>query len=309
MARMFVAVNDSVHSLLRQLTRQVPLCPGPARDGVPTVQYQVRPEQLPDTYFSLAVFHALQGWPAHAALSRPYGLANTNRAVICERVWFFDAVRLDRRCSRDLRLKVSKQGPGMLSAEVLAYGTGTLRAANDNPAVRMHRYLWSQHGRLRTQHEHCSARFLALNRHSLRVAGPGRKESYLSTNVLYGDAYGELEQLWERRADTAFLDLVARSLQGLRRRGEPAAFMCPPQNIEGLLDLHFKSQALWRTPPASGRVLLRRLEYILENTKIDSAADTLFRWFHAPVTPALGAPESQPWKPDTSGYDGWLSRE
>lgn len=307
MARSFVALNDSVHGLLRSLTRQVALCPSPARDGLPTVQYQVRPEGLPEAYYSLAVFHALEGRPAGAALARPCGILGGARAAVAERVWYFDAVRLDRRCCRDLRLKLSKQGPGLLGAELLAYGVGALRAANDNPSVRIHRHLWRQYGRLRTPHETCFARILALHRQSPHLPGAAGKETFFSTNLIYGDTLGELEQLWERRAESGLLEQVARSLRGLRGRGEVAAFMCPPVNCEGIMDLHLRAQALWRTPPASGRVLLRRLEYILGNTRVESQPETLFRWLTPKVESPVSPVEPGLWRPDGSGYDGWLS--
>lgn len=308
MARTFIAVNDSVHGLLRSLTRQVPLCPFVGRDGLPAVQYRVRPEDWPGPYLSLALYHALEGWPVVAALARRCRLPGGARRVIAERAGFFDAVRLDRRCSRDLRLKLGRNGPGLVAAELLAYGTGMLRAGNDDPDNNLHRYLWREHGRLHSRQEFACARIIALNQDSSRCPGPVRKESYTSTNLIYGDALGEVEQLWARRADTDFLDRVAQSLHGLRRRAEAAAFLCPPLNLEGVVALHLRAQALWKTPPATGRALLRRLDYILEHTQIDNSVQTIFRHGEPPTRSAAGEPASQGWEADESGYDGWLSR-
>jgi hypothetical protein len=308
MARTFVALNDAVHGLLRTLTRQVPLCPGVARDGGPAVQYRVRVEDLPPAYHSLAFYHALEGWPIRSALARRCRLPADARSIIADRAGYFDAVRLDRRCCRDLRLKLTRNGPGMLAAELLAYGTGMLRAGNDNPDESLHRYLWREHGRLHSRREVICARIVVLNRHSLHWPGPAHKESYVSTNLIYGDAFGEVEQLWERRADTAFLERVAGSLQGLRRRGEVAAFLCPPLNLEGTMSMHLRAQALWRKPPSSARALLRRLDYILEHTTVDSSPRTIFRWRESLAGSKAGGRDSQGWEMDVSGYDGWLSR-
>lgn len=308
MARTFVALNDAVHSLLRSLTRQVPLCPGVARDGLPAVQYRVREEDWPPTYHSLALYHALEGCPVSVALSRRCRLPVEGRRIIAERVGYFDAIRLDRRSCRDLRLKPARNGPGMLAAELLVYGCGMLRANNDCPGESLHRYLWREHGRLQSKWEVASARIVALNRHSLHWPGPAHKESYTSTNVIYGDAFGEVEQLWERRADTAFLEQVAQSLQRLRQRGEVAAFLCPPVNLEGVMALHLRAQALWRTPPASARALLRRLDYILEHTEIDSSPRTVIRGRATHPRPAAGKRGLCGWEKDDSGYDGWLRR-
>jgi len=60
-------------------------------------------------------------------------------------------------------------------------------------------------------------------------------------------------------------------------------------------------------PAASGRALMRRVEYILENTIVDESPTTIFR-------KSEPEPESEPhtraggsWRADLSGYDGWLA--
>jgi len=105
----------------------------------------------------------------------------------------------------------------MLAAELLAFGTGSLRARNDDPAERIHHHLWGQYGRLQTRHEAVYARIRTLHRNSLLPLNRIQKESFDSTNLIYGDVFGELEQLWERRADTVFLDQVAQGLEPLRK--------------------------------------------------------------------------------------------
>jgi hypothetical protein len=79
-------------------------------------------------------------------------------------------------------------------------------------------------------------------------------------------------------------------------------------NLEGVVGLHMRAQALWRTPPATGRALLRRLDYILEHTEIDTSAQTIFRQGEPPAGPVADEPPSPGWEADDSGYDGWLSR-
>lgn len=309
MAKTFVALNDPVHELLRNTTRVLPLEASQV-DGVPVIQYRFGVWDLPEAYYSLAKFHALEGMAFEPAISERWRVKAEEKASLPEQVNYFDIVRLDRRCCRDLRYKVHKLGPGMLAAELLSFGTGMLRARNDDPAERVHQYVWRTHGRLCSRHEVAYATIRALHFNSMPLWSRD-KEAFDSTNVIYGDAFGELEQLWERRADTQFLEQVARSLQPMRRDAQIGACLHPPLNVSEVMRLHRRCQSLWRTPPTSARALLRRLDYILCNTAIDDYPETVFRELAPGLKTAVDAEDSSNavWDGDDSGYDGWLSGE
>ncbi len=198
----------------------------------------------------------------------------------------------------------------MLAAEILTYGTGTLRARNDDPLEELHRHLWSRHGRIESEHEIVHGTIRALHQNSLPLLHQVQKESYDSTNVIYGDAMGELEQLWDRRADTGFLEQVAQGLQPMRRTAEIAAFLQPPMNLEAVMKTHLRCQAVWKTPPGTARGLLRRVEDILGNVVVDNAPRTVFQRDEATLRaePDDGDTTDAGWKFDLSGYDGWLAR-
>ena len=113
---------------------------------------------------------------------------------------------------------------------------------------------------------------------------------------------GELEQLWDRRDDTAFLEAVARSLQPMRTGPEIAAYLCPPLNLEAIIKLHLRAQSLWRTPPANARGLLRRIDYLLEHIQVDNSPCTFFRRHHPVIQPDHRGPAPGGWTTDLSVY-------
>jgi hypothetical protein len=309
MTKTFVAINDPVHALIRGLTRHTPLSPGGGGEGGLTLNYQLGETPLPESYYSLAAFHALGGLSLRSLARVRWRVRPADKLRLPARVSYFDAVRLDRRCARDLRRKVSRHGPGMLAGELLTWGVGTLRARNDDPREQLHASLWSQHGRLETRHETVYATIRALHRNSLPLLYQTQKESFDSTNVIYGDVYGEVEQLWERRADTSFLGQVTQVLQRMARQSEVAAFFHPPLNLGAIMNLHTRCQPVWRKPPTSARALLRRVEYVLGNTILDDTPETRLRCREPEpeVAPRPTSGGGGRWRTDRSGYDGWLA--
>lgn len=120
--------------------------------------------------------------------------------------------------------------------------------------------------------------------------GEAERVVYESTNIIYGDSYGELEQLIRRRDDRTFLDLY---LQVLNHEGErlipsgtdPNVWYNKGRNFfetyrghpssatSGSLckawTQHIDQNGLWDKPPQTPEELLERVEYLLGNTIID----------------------------------------
>jgi hypothetical protein len=216
--------------------------------------------------------------PLDQVFQARWSFSTAERLGVAQRAGYFDSTRLDRRCLRDLRLRLVHPESSMLSAELLAFGTGTLRARNDDPEEPIQRELWSRHGRFKPEHEVIYASIRVLHRRTARGTDLVGKECYDSTNVIYGDVLGELEQLWDRRADTDFLQQIADSLQGVRQSGRIACHQNPPLNVAAAIQLHLQRGGIWKRPPVTARALLRRIEFILGSTLVDSWPAHSFRY-------------------------------
>jgi hypothetical protein len=303
MTRTFVAVDDPIHNLIRDLTRRLPLRLTLAEDG-PDVEHQFDALDLPEKYYSLAVFHSLQGLAVNQTRLDRWRVCMGNRSGVPDYVNYFDVVNLDRRCFRDVRWKLRKRGPGMVAADLLAHGVGALRARNDDPGEPLFGRLWDLYGRLHSRKETVYARIRTLHMSSVPLLAGPQKESFDSTNMIYGDAHGELLQLWDRRADIRFLDGVAEALQRMRDRAEIAAYIHPPLNLPTMIRMHLRCQSVWRVPPADGRSLLKRVDYLLNRLVVDDAPKT---WHSLQGLAGKSHPGAE--EDGSSGYDGWLPGE
>jgi hypothetical protein len=122
MTKTFVAINDPVHSLIRGVTRHTPLQAGLSTDQRLLVQYSFQEQDLPEAYYSLGLFHAQGGLSVETLRRTRWRVRAGDKADIPARVNYFDAVKLDRRCARDLRLKLKRHGPGLLRGVVVLRG-------------------------------------------------------------------------------------------------------------------------------------------------------------------------------------------
>lgn len=296
MQKTFVAVNDWCHTLLRELTRRTPLVPTRLDNGSERIFYQIHPELLPENYFSLVACHTLDGLPLEQLRLGCWRVRESSKPVVLKAAGGFDSTRLDRRCWGDLRLKPPGGRAALVSGELLVYGTGMLRGEA----------LSGRHGVLSLASREVFSRIRALRREGPPGLSQVHKRVYESTNLIYGDALGELEQLWNRRADTDFLEHVVQALADASVWGQQPAALYSPLNAAAVVKLHRRAQGLWNTPPRSARALLRRLEFILTNTTLKVPVQTQAPTVAFPRSRIPSGP-SLDFRRDDLGLDGLFS--
>lgn len=125
-----------------------------------------------------------------------------------------------------------------------------------------------------------------------RTGNETNREAWESTNIVYGDSYGELEQLMRRRNSRQFLDRYLQLLQEATSKrtlkkndmyGKPLdtsyeifAGICDRKGDDSRLHeiwlRHIDETKRWDKAPKSRKELLQRVEELLENTIIDKSA-------------------------------------
>jgi len=94
--RTVVAINDPIHAHPEPHSSYPALRLSVAGSRLP-LQYRFREQDLPEAYYSLAVFHA---WGCRWSRCAGHGAGQSRRqSGYPARINYFDAVKLDRRCA------------------------------------------------------------------------------------------------------------------------------------------------------------------------------------------------------------------
>jgi len=114
-----------------------------------------------------------------------------------------------------------------------------------------------------------------------------QRKVYESTNYIYGDSYGELEQLIRRRKDTGFVQKYLEQLKEVTEpdtieeirstgvqiaRGMANDLGDPEYKLKWWEEHINQGNTLWDVVPKTTSKLLERAEYLLENTFVDHDA-------------------------------------
>lgn len=303
MERTFVYLADQKQEFLRQIARETDLTPvswveaqyGPTKREGPALFYFPWPSRLPDGTCAL-----WRGDKDQPELSQPgggYKSAGKYRDDNPESIALF--FRLDgsalNMCNpmdkweggwSQNGWRLGRDSDGPLALEPVAFGTGIFRELFSRQTL-----FESMVGELPRQ-KYVSEYLQSLGTTVTTEIRHGEPEKivYESTNIVYGDSYGELEQIMRRREDRTFLDLYLQVLHYQSERLVPGGtdpnvwynkgrnffetFRGHPSEASGELcrawNQHIDQHGLWDRPPQTPDELLERIEFLLANTIIDN---------------------------------------
>lgn len=250
----FVVVQDKAHKLLADLARTTPLVPLAADGTAIDIVFDTAGigKRLPPEYFAL--------------IESDSSTPEADRAAMACVHNYFSALDLDSRCASTERIRISERADTIQSAELVAFGVGALMPLRGKDGKQ---------GGARIYSEKCTSVTIVARTHFDDDRRDYVPVAWEPTNLVYGDAYGELHQLFNRRGETQFMAQVVQALQGLGRfsRGIPDGIH---PNLANLHRNRLLSTALWEMPPANPEELVDRVHYILTWKVIETSPRTIY---------------------------------
>lgn len=284
MAERFVYIKDDFQEWLRVRSRQTPL-----------VTYHRRDPWYNDKRGTpLYVIHDISQLTMQEELARPERFKQAESQIMKLR-----EQKLQVEADTEFRSYISRRrsieatiGIDMVSEELLAYGAGLLRKVYTADQYEERMEVAEKFGIPATLSELLTGITVPvgkLNSKFIQVYGniilsyiydTNRRvvEPWESTNIILGDAYGELEQLQRRKHEIKFLNEVAHVLTVTLTPWTTEDTMLiadktlTREEFVRLVKAHLRMQSLWPSPPESGKELSDRVDHILSHTNIDTTA-------------------------------------
>lgn len=251
----FVVVQDKTHKLLADLARTTPLVPLVTNGVAVDIVFDTAGigKRLPPEYFAL--------------IGSDPSMPEEDRETIAEVHNYFSALDLDSRCASTHRFRISERANTIQSAELVAFGVGALRPLRGK---------YGKPGGAKIYSEKCTTCVTIIARTNFDDG----KKAYVPvvwepTNLVYGDAYGELLQLFNRRGETKFMAQVVQALQELGRFSSGRLDDVHP-HFAHLYRNRLLSTALWEMPPANPEELVDRVHYIMTWKAVETSPRTLY---------------------------------
>ncbi|TSC86240.1 MAG: hypothetical protein G01um10147_952 [Microgenomates group bacterium Gr01-1014_7] len=303
MERKFVYLADQKQEFLRQIARETDLTPvswsdarynRPSERDYPALFYYPWPTKLPEG--TCLLWRGNRDMPELLQPGGGFksdGKYSDDHPTSISLFFSMDGSALNMCNNRDKWAggwsqngwRLGCDSDGSLALEPVAFGTGIFRELFSRQTL-----FESMVGEL-PREKYVSEYLQSLGTIVTTQTRHGESERivYESTNIIYGDSYGELEQIMRRRDDKVFLDLYLQVLnyQGERLipggtdpdvwynkgrdffetyRGYPLEASSP---LCKAWTQHIDQYGLWDKLPQTTQELLGRVEFLLANTVID----------------------------------------
>ncbi|GEM_PF-4888614 len=274
MAMEFAVIWNELHRHMAALSRGTPLVPvfeGSAtkpKRGDAKVEDIIHETDVLERIVSPRYYELLdvpEYWEDGSGSARtPHTLYHQN---------YFDANRVDELCRDGLRNRISLRSTSMFAVDPISYGVGILRPVRAWSGG-FHAALGEPLGKLTARGTRVYGHIIARTHIDPEKTGKSHAEDWESTNMLYGDMYGEIQQLDDRRTEKKFLEQV---IQGLNAGKDTLERMGTLEEFRRVYKNHLACQSLWKSPPQSPDELLERIDYILEHSTFDEQPNTNLR--------------------------------
>lgn len=270
MAEEFVVVWNELHRHMAALSRGTPLIP--VFEGSVT-EPRSRDDKVEDVIHDINNLDRIVPWRYYELLDIPVFwtkgvIARTSRTLEVQK--YFDANEVDKLCRHSIRNRISFRFTSMFVVDPINYGVGILRPVMAL-SVGLYATLGKPLGKLTAREMKVYAHIIARTHTDPEDMNKRCTEEWESTNMLYGDMYGEVQQLDDRRTDRTFLEQVVQGLNASKGIWERIGML---EEFKKLYRNHLDLQSLWELPPQSPDELLERVDYILGHTTFDEQPKT-----------------------------------
>jgi hypothetical protein len=291
----FVIINDKPHQILKNLTYSTPLVRTP-EGTLHKVEYDVRNigEKIPDLYFFITWKENLEkllGVPTEIEeeyarerkdeFEKLLDMTPEQKQDFAKKRDYLDITRIDPRCFGTKRVRFPREGPSILSYELLNFGVGALRRKWDNQLDPLHKVLRINGQIVPAKME---AREIPSHYYSsffMRTLD----ETWQSTNLIYGDVFGELRQIYDRRDDIGFVNDLLKTYNLVKMNSLPTIHCNEENQLPKIVGFnHYSSGNKWSRPPRSGKELIKRIDFILSHSYIDTNPRTVYAEPEKPIT-------------------------
>ncbi len=263
MASEFVVVWNELHQQMAALSRGTPLIPVFEGD---TVKPRKKSAKVIDMIHNTKPLDRIVPQRYYELLEIPEFWGAGGRARTPETLYiqdYFNANRVDELCRDGQRNRIDVRITSMCSVDPINFGVGIFRPVKAWSGG-FYAALGEPLGKLTARGMKVYAHIIARTHIDPENTSERHAEDWESTNMLYGDMYGELQQLQDRKTEKRFLEQVC---QGLNVSGRYMADRL--SEYHQLYQNHLACQSLWNEPPKNSGELLERVEYVLGHSSFD----------------------------------------